>query len=62
MINERFTSRKLIVVTIAFITGITLSYFGKLDQVTANFIVFMTSAYIAGNMGAGLANVFKKSE
>lgn len=57
--KNKYSSRKLIVVAIAFTVGITMSYFKILDETTANFIFKMTVIYLAGNVGMGLANVIK---
>ena len=59
MAEHRFSSRKLIVVAVAFITGIALSYFKLLNEVTANFIITMTAIYLAGNVGMGFADVIR---
>jgi hypothetical protein len=58
MPEGKFSSRKLMVITVAFVVGIALSCFGKLDDVTANFIVYMCGAYLAGNVSSKIADVF----
>ena len=47
---NKFFSRKLVVFLLGFVSGIVLTFFGKLDSTVANFICTMTGIYLAGNV------------
>ena len=57
--SDRLKSRKLWVTLGAFATGVILSVLGKLDQVTADFIVYIAASYMLGNVGNGVINHLK---
>jgi roadblock/LC7 domain-containing protein len=60
--KDRFSSRKLIVLTIFSLVGLGMAYLGKLDQVTADFIFKMCAAYMVGNVGAKVAGVLQNKK
>lgn len=47
---KKFFSRKLVVFLIGFISGLVLTFFGKLDSTVSGFICTMTGIYLAGNV------------
>ena len=60
--NNKFTSRKFLIIVLAFTVGITMAYFKLLDSIVSDFIFKMTALYVAGNVGIGLANVIKANK
>lgn len=60
--SSGFKSRKFLLTIGAFVVGIVLSYFGKLDQVTSDFIVYMTGAYLIGNVGADVTKILSNKK
>lgn len=55
---KKFCSRKLVIFLLGFISGIVLTFFGKLDSTVANFICTMTGIYLAGNVIGSVKDVF----
>jgi len=60
--KNKLSSRKILVLAIGFIIGIVLAYLGKLDRVTADFIIYMVGVYIVGNVGTHVASAFRRRQ
>lgn len=61
----KFFSRKLFVFLLSFLSGLVLTFFGKLDTTVSSFICTMAGIYLTGNVVNGYKNVLierKKEE